>query len=85
MLVFLIDVSAQPLVPTLQRQQLLLVERGKTGPLDASQVAPGAFNPQNLDRLPGKRICIHHLRTCVAARKIGDAQVRPQQVRPVAQ
>ena len=73
------------LVAPFESQQLLLVERGKPGPLDAPQVAARAFHPQHLHRLAGQWVHFCDLRACVAAGKIRDAQIRAQQVRAIAQ
>ena len=73
------------LVAALEREQLLLVERGKAGPLDAAEVAAGAFHPDHLNRFSRKRIRLDDLGTGVATGKVGDAQVRAKQVGAIAQ
>ena len=44
------------LVAALEGEQLVLVERGEAGALDAAQVAAGAFDPEDLNGLAGKGI-----------------------------
>ncbi len=63
------------LVAALEREQLLLVERGKACALDAAKVAAGAFYPEHFNFCTGERICLNDLRTGVSACEVGDAQV----------
>ena len=77
--------GVRALVAALQRQQLLLVERGEAGALDAAQVAARAFHPEHFNRLAGQRIGLSDLGAGVAAGKVGDAQVGAEQVGAIAQ
>ena len=61
-----------------------MVERRETRALDATQVAAAALHPQNFNRLAGQRIDFVKLRAGIASAEVGDAQVGPQQIRPVA-
>ena len=79
--VFVIDA----LVAALEGEQLLLVEGGEAGALDAAQVAAGALDPEHLDGLAGERIDLGDLGAGVAAGEVGDAQVGAEQVGAVAQ
>ena len=48
-------------VAALEREQLVLVERGEAGALDAAEVAAGAFDPEHFDLLAGEGIGLHDL------------------------
>ena len=73
------------LIALLERQQLLLVERGKARALDAAQVPARTLHPKHLNPLARQRIGLQNLRAGIAAGKVGNAQVRAQQVRPIPQ
>ncbi len=77
--------GVHPLVAAFERQKLLLVEGGKSGALDAAQVAARALDPQNFDRFAGQRINLSGLGAGIAAGKVGDAQIGAQQVGAVAE
>ena len=79
--VFVVDA----LVAALKREQLLLVESGEAGALDAAQVAAGAFDPEHLDGLAGEGVDLGDLGAGVAAGEVGDAQVGAEQVGAIAQ
>ena len=66
-------------------QQLVEVERRKTGALNAAQIAAAALDPQHLDGLAGQRIALRDLGTGIAAGEVGDAQIGSEQVGAVAQ
>ena len=72
-------------VEAFEGQQLLLVEGGKAGALDAAQVAAGAFDPEDFDRLAGKGVDFSDFGTGVAAGKVGDAEVGAEQVGAIAE
>ncbi len=73
------------LVAALEGKKFLLVEGGEAAALHAAKIAAGAFYPDHFDLLAGERIGFRDLGTRVAARKIGNAQVRAEQVGAVAQ
>ena len=72
-------------VDFLQRDELVLVERGEILALGGAQVAAGALDPEHLDRLAGERILLRQLGRGVAAAGVGDALVGAEQVGAVDQ
>src|SRR5271157_574083 len=75
-LVFMLNAA----IELLESEQLFLVESGETCALNTAEIAAAPLDPQNLDDFAGQRIFLLHLGTCIAAAKVGDAQVRTQQI-----
>jgi hypothetical protein len=80
-LVFKVDA----LVGALERKELVLVEGGEAGALDAAEVAAGAFDPEDFNGLAGERVDFSNFGAGVAAGEVGEAQVGAEQVGAVAQ
>ena len=80
-LVFQFDAAINPG----QRKHLIQIKSGKAFDLDAAQVASAALYPQHWLPLPVQRISLVQLRAGVTAPKVGDAQVRSEQVGAIAQ
>ena len=68
-----------------QREQLLLIEGGKAGALDAAEVAPRAFDPEHLDGFTRQGIDVFHFGTGVAASEVGDAEIGAEEVGAVTE
>ena len=79
--VFGVDTFIDPL----ESEQLFLVECGKSSALDAAQVAARTFDPEHFHSLASQRVRLRNLGAGVAAGKVGDAQVRSEQVRTITQ
>src|ERR1700733_11917141 len=79
-LVFQFDATINPG----QRKHLIHIKSGKTFDLDAAQVASAALYPEHRLPLPVQRISLVKLRAGVTTSKVGDAQVRSEQVGAVA-
>ena len=74
--VFLLEAGVEPL----ERVELVLIERGEAVELHRADVAARALDPQHRHVLARQRILCRDLGGGIAAAKIGDAQVRAQQV-----
>src|ERR1039458_210605 len=72
-------------VDLLELQQFFQIESGEAGELDATKVAAAALDPEDSSGCAVGRIDPVQLGAGVAAAEVGDVQVRPQQIRPVAQ
>ncbi len=72
-------------VAALECEELVLVEGGEAGALDAAEVAAGAFDPDDFDGFAGEGVGLSNFGTGVAAGKVGDAQVGAEQVGAIAQ
>lgn len=68
-----------------QGMELAQIERRKALPLDAAQIAAAALDPQHVARAAVQRIRQRELGAGVAPAKVGDAQIRAQQVGAVAE
>ena len=73
------------LVERPEHSQLVHGQRREVLPLRGPQVAARALHPQHLDVLARERVGHQELAAGVPAPRVGDALVRPQQVRAVHQ
>ena len=80
-LVFVVDAA----VDLFQFEQLVEIEGGEAGALDAAEVAAGAFDPEDAAGRAVERINLIELGAGIATTEVGDAQIGAEQVRPVAQ
>jgi hypothetical protein len=68
-----------------QREKLLLIERGKSGALDAAEVAARAFDPEDFDELAREGVDVLDLGTGVSAGKVRDAEIGAEKVGAIAE
>ena len=69
----------------LEREQLVEIEGREAGALDAAEIAAAAFDPEHELLLAVDGIDGLELGAGVAAAEVGQAQVRAEQVRAVAE
>jgi len=72
-------------VDLFERQQLVEVEGGEAGALDAAEVAAGAFDPEHAFRLAVEWIGLVEFGAGVAAAEVGYAEVGAEEVGTVAE
>jgi hypothetical protein len=75
----------EPAVETLQRLQLVEVERREAVLLHGPEVPAGALHPQDGHVLAGQRVLLRDLGRGVPPAEVRDPQVRAEQVRAVEQ
>ncbi len=69
----------------LDGEQLLVIERGKTGAADAAQITAGPLDPEHGDRRAGDRVASGELGACVAATEVGEAKIGTKQIGAVTE